>query len=102
MRVFPIFRFLTGKAFIHRTEKLTMLAMRSLWGYLKVVVVTMHLVLSLNVQMDISISVTCYLDAEVFTTKFRIRFSIVFSKSMSLRKVCNIMPLLEYIFIIRF
>ena len=58
--------YLAGKAFRHGTGKYRMLVMRNLWRYLNSIVVMMHWVLSLAVQMVISISSTCYLVAEVF------------------------------------
>ena len=65
--IFSDIPFLTGEAFIHRTEKYRMLVMRRLWSYLKGIVVTMHMLLSLTVRIVLSISVTFLLATEVFT-----------------------------------
>ena len=73
--------------------------MRKFWGYLKVIVVTMHLALCLDVQIDLSISVTYSLAAELFTDTFPIISYMVLSNSVSMSTVCTIMPLLENIFI---
>ena len=90
-----VIQFLTGKVFSHRTEEYTMLVIISFCRYVKVIVVTMHWVLSLTVWIVLSISATCSLAMEVFTTTFYVRSSTVLSKSMSITRVCTIMLLLE-------
>ena len=66
------------------------------------ILVIMHVSLSMTVRMALSISVTCSLDAEVFTTKFTIISYMVLSKSMSMKTVYTTIPILEYIVITRF
>ena len=79
-----------------------MLVMRILWRYLKGIMVKMNMALYLTVQMSLSISETCSLVVEVFTTTFTIISYMVLSKSMSMKTVYTTIPILEYIVITRF
>ena len=74
----------------------------SLFSYLKGIVVTIRLDLSLTVPISLSISATCYLYVEVFKMIFAISSYMVFLKYMFMSTVYTIMPLLKYIFITRF
>ena len=81
--------FLRGEAFSHRTEKYMILVTSNFWRYLNGIVVTMNQVLSLTVRICISISATSFLAAELFTMIISIKSFIVFSNSVSMKRVCT-------------
>ena len=54
--------FLTGKVFIHMTEKYMIMVMSNLWRYLNGIVVMMHWFIDLTVQIIISILENIFFD----------------------------------------